>query len=73
MTAEERENWNPMLDPGVTDEWDVYDSEGRLAGMVRIPDRFTPFSLKGDRMYGVWRDDLEVQYVRVYQLVQPTG
>lgn len=73
MTAEERENWNPMLDPGVTDEWDVFDAEGRLVGMVRIPDRFTPFSLKGDRLYGVWRDDLEVQYVRVYQLVRPTG
>lgn len=70
MTAEERENWNPILDPGVTDEWDVFDAEGRLLGIIRMPDRFTPFSLKGDLMYGVWRDEFEVQYVRVYRVIE---
>ena len=69
MTEEERENWNPMLDQG-SDVWDVFDAEGRLLGIVTMPDRFTPFSLKGDRMYGVWRDDLEVQYVRVYRVTR---
>lgn len=67
MTADERENWNPMLDQG-SDEWDVFDSEGRFMGFVTMPDRFTPFSLKGDLLYGVWRDEFEVQYVKVYRI-----
>jgi hypothetical protein len=67
MTDEERENWNPMLDQG-SDEWDVFDSEGRYLGIVTMPDRFSPFSLVGDRLYGVWRDEFEVQYVRVFRI-----
>ncbi len=69
MTDEERENWNPLLDQG-SDEWDVFDAEGRLRGIITMPDRFTPFSLKDDLLYGVWRDELEVQYVRVYRVAR---
>lgn len=72
MTEDERENFNPMLDQG-SDEWDVFDAEGRLLGMVTMPDRFTPFSLKGDLMYGVWRDELEVQYVKVFRVTKAVG
>lgn len=67
MTEDERENWNPMLDQG-SDEWDVFDAEGRYLGVIMMPDRFTPFSLKGDLLYGVWRDEFEVQYVKVYRI-----
>lgn len=67
MTQEERENWNPMLDQGSA-EWDVFDAEGRYQGVVTMPERFTPFSASGDLLYGVWRDDLEVQYVKVYRI-----
>jgi hypothetical protein len=56
-----------MLDQG-SDEWDVFDSEGRYLGIVTMPDRFSPFSLVGDRLYGVWRDEFEVQYVRVFRI-----
>ena len=62
MTPDEQENWNPMLDQG-SDDWDVFDAEGRYLGFVTMPDRFSPFSLKGDLLYGVWRDEVEVQYV----------
>jgi len=67
MTADEQENWNPLLDQG-SDEWDVFDAEGRFMGFVTMPERFTPFSLRGDLFYGVWRDEFEVQYVKVYRV-----
>ncbi len=67
MTPDEQENWNPMLDQG-SDDWDVFDAEGRYLGFVTMPDRFSPFSLKGDLLYGVWRDEFEVQYVKVYRI-----
>lgn len=67
MTDDEQENWNPLLDQG-SDEWDVFDAEGRFMGFVTMPDRFTPFSLRGDLLYGVWRDEFEVQYVKVYRI-----
>ncbi len=72
MTEDERENWNPMLDQG-SDEWDVFDAEGRYLGVVAMPDRFSPFSLKGDLLYGVWRDEFEVQYVKVYRITGLSG
>lgn len=67
MTEEELENWNPQLDQG-DPRWDVFESDGRYGGVVELPARFTPFALEEDRIYGVFRDDFDVQYVRVYRL-----
>ena len=67
MTEDEQENWNPLLDQG-SDDWDVFDAEGRYLGIVTMPDRFSPFSLRGDLLYGVWRDEFEVQYAKVYRI-----
>ena len=50
------------------DEWDIFDAEGRYLGIVTMPDRFSPFSLRGDLLYGVWRDEFEVQYVKVLRI-----
>jgi hypothetical protein len=44
-------------------EWEVLDSEGRYLGVVTLPDRFTPVNVTGDLLYGVWRDELDVQYI----------
>lgn len=44
-------------------EWEVFDREGRYLGVVKLPDRFVPVDVEGDHIYGVWRDDLDVQYV----------
>jgi len=43
--------------------WDVFDAEGRLMGEVELPAKFTPLHIRSDEMWGVWRDDLDVQYV----------
>lgn len=67
MSDEERENWNPQLDQGGP-MWDVFESDGRYGGVVELPARFTPFAIEEDRIYGVFRDDFDVQFVRVYAL-----
>ncbi|HUE76662.1 MAG TPA: 6-bladed beta-propeller [Longimicrobiales bacterium] len=43
-------------------DWEVFDAEGRLLGVVRMPDRFMPLLFEGDHVYGVLRDDLDIQY-----------
>jgi len=67
MTESERENWNPQLDQGGR-IWDVFESDGRYGGVIEFPARFTPFAIEEDRVYGVFRDDFDVQFVRVYAL-----
>ena len=43
--------------------WNVFARDGRHMGEIRFPERFRPLQTVGDRIYGVWRDDLNVQYV----------
>jgi hypothetical protein len=68
MTAEEREVWNPLLDLGAT-EWDILDAEGRYLGVLDVPHRFQPVTFEGDLVFGIWRDEFDVQYVRVMRVV----
>ena len=57
-----------VQDLGSTD-WDVFDAEGRYLGVVTFPGRYQPVRVVGDRFYGVARDDLDVQTVKVYQVI----
>jgi hypothetical protein len=50
--------------------WDVFKDDGRYLGQVHMPARFTPFFIRDDLVYGVIRDDLDVQYVMVLRLVR---
>jgi hypothetical protein len=43
--------------------WEVFDAAGRFLGVVQMPRRFQPRLFRGDRIYGVLRDELDVQYV----------
>jgi hypothetical protein len=54
-------SWNLIEDIGAQD-WDVFDSDGRFLGVVTMPLRFTPHAIVGDKIYGVWRDEFEVNY-----------
>jgi hypothetical protein len=67
LTEEERETWNPNLDLGAS-QWDILDAEGRYLGMLDMPHRYQPITFEGDLMYGVWRDEFDVQYVRVMRI-----
>ncbi len=54
--------------------WDVFDPDGRLLGAVRMPPRFSPLLFQEDVIYGVLRDDLDVQYVARMRIVRgPEG
>lgn len=68
MSAEEKESFNPLQNIGSAD-WDVFDAEGRYLGIVEMPFHFQPLGFHGNSLYGVWRDDLDVQYVRVMRIV----
>jgi hypothetical protein len=50
--------------------WDVFDSEGRFLGIVRMPDRFTARHFRGDFIYGIWMDDFDVEYVMRLRVVR---
>jgi hypothetical protein len=48
----------------------VFDGDGKYLGVVTMPLRFQPRILLGDKIYGVWRDDLDVQYVMRLRIVE---
>jgi hypothetical protein len=54
-------------------DWDVFDPDGRFLGVVTMPARFTPMLFDGDRIYGVQRDDMDVQYVARLTLRPASG
>lgn len=68
LSAEEREEFNPLQNLGSPD-WDVFDAQGRYLGVVTMPERFQPVGFDGDRVFGVWRDEMDVQYVRFVRIV----
>jgi len=43
--------------------WDVFDADGRYLGLIEFPERFTPLRFKGNAIYGIERDELDVQHV----------
>lgn len=51
--------------------WDVFATNGRYLGPVTLPERFTPIRVIGDRMYGIWRDELDVQHVMEVRVTLP--
>ena len=68
LSEEELESYNLIEDSGAPD-WDVFDSEGRFLGVVSMPERFAPRVFMGDKIYGVWRDELDVQYIVQLRIV----
>jgi len=59
---------NPRLALGAA-IWDVFDAEGRYLGEVDLPERFELVRFVSDAVYGVWRDDMDVEYVMRLRLV----
>jgi len=50
-------------------EWDVFDAEGRHLGAVTLPEGFEALQFAGDAIYGVWRDPMQVEYVKRLRIV----
>lgn len=55
---------------GEARSWAVFDPEGVWLGVVEFPDRFRPTQILRDRVVGIWRDELEVEYARIYELAR---
>jgi hypothetical protein len=53
--------------------WSVFDPEGRWLGSVNTPVGLRVLQIGSDFVLGVWKDDLEVEHVRVYPMVKPAS
>ncbi len=50
--------------------WSVFAPEGYLLGTIDTPERLQVRQIGGDFILGIWTDELEVRYVRKYDLVR---
>lgn len=53
---------------GTPERWTIFDPNGRIHGMVDLPAQFRPMYVNADRVLGVFRDDLDVEYIRGYTI-----
>jgi hypothetical protein len=52
-------------------DWLVFGAEGTIVATVRTPAQFEPGAVRGDRVWGVFRDELDVESVRAYRITKP--
>lgn len=48
--------------------WAVFSRDGERLGEVATPERFQPVDIGDDYVLGLFRDELDVEYVRLYTL-----
>ena len=51
--------------------WQVFDRDGRWLGQVDMPGGGRVTDIGDDYVLGVWRDDMDVETVRLYELRKP--
>lgn len=56
---------------GGSPRYDVFDGEGRLVASVEMPVDMEILEIGGNYLLGLYRDELEVEYVRMYPLTRP--
>lgn len=49
-------------------QWSVFSPDGVLLGVVELPQGFVPRQIGRDFLLGIWRDELDVPYIRTYGL-----
>ena len=58
--------------PGAVEvTWRVFEANGVYVASVITPNSLRVFEIGGDYVLGLWRDEDEVEYVRLYGLVKP--
>ncbi len=57
--------------PGDTvPRWTVFDAQGVMLGAVAVPDRFEILDVGDDYVLGKWVDELDIEHVRMYELMK---
>jgi len=51
-------------------EWLILDQRGRVTATIDMPDELMPLRIRGDRILGFFRDELNVERIRVYQVAR---
>lgn len=63
--------WHTLRDTPTT--WDVFDPAGVWLGSVELPPRFLAYDVGTDYVAGIWKDGVDVEFVRVYDLDKGEG
>jgi hypothetical protein len=48
--------------------WDVFESTGTYIGRLEMPDGVFPFVMRGEQVWGRWRDPTDVPFVTRYRI-----
>jgi len=59
----------PTRYPHPAGSWTVFAPDGRLLGVVTMPERFRLHQAGPDWVLGVWRDELDVEFVVLFPLL----
>ena len=51
--------------------WTIFDPTGTMLGTIALPERFALFQVGSDFVLGKWQDELDVEHVRLYELIKP--
>jgi hypothetical protein len=62
----QRTAWPGAVQP----EWDVFDADGVMLGTVHMPAGFRATHVGAGFVLGVWKDEDDVEYVRMYGLAK---
>ena len=63
-----RDDVGPVMRDSIPSRWSVLDRGGGWLGDVTTPRRTEIHQITRDRVVGVWRDENDVEYVRIYGL-----
>jgi hypothetical protein len=55
---------------GPAGRWTIYDPEGRVLARIVLPERFDPYDAGDDWVLGREMDELDVETVRIYEIVK---
>lgn len=59
------------FDSSSGNDWLVFAEDGQLRGLVHTPPMFRLITVVDDHLFGVLSDELDIQYVRAFPLLQP--
>jgi hypothetical protein len=62
------QEYDPDSDGGPA--WTVFDANGQMLGAVQLPADLRVTHIGSDFVLGVWRDDFDVEHVRMYEVIK---